>query len=196
MSNLKSRREARQTRRKKQQLHTRLIWGGIGIAVLAVIGVGVWNTIRPPVGDPYPILSPDHIEDGIEPTGYNSNPPTSGPHYARGLDRGFFDESDLPNLPPFPEGGAVHNLEHGYIVFWYNCTILEEAECAELKSDIRTFMSTSTYSKLIALPWDSTDVPLALTSWGYLLEMETFSSRQARNFIQSNWRNAPEATAP
>ena len=38
----------------------------------------------------------------------------------------FFDE----NTYEFPEGYLVHNLEHGYAIFWYNCDLLSAEECS------------------------------------------------------------------
>ncbi|NOH12230.1 MAG: DUF3105 domain-containing protein [Chloroflexi bacterium] len=158
--------------------------------------LATWNSYRPPIGQSYPIMDSEHLPGEIRPPAYNSNPPTSGPHYDQGLNPGFYDQSDLPDLPYFPEAAAVKNMEEGYIVFWYNCELVDENSCEELKDDIRFLISDSAYAKLVALPWDTTDVPLVLTSWGYLLEMESFKGGDVINFIHSNWRHAPEATAP
>jgi hypothetical protein len=46
---------------------------------------------------------------------YNSNPPTSGPHYAQWEKPGIYSKV-------LQDGNLVHSLEHGYIVISYNCT--------------------------------------------------------------------------
>ena len=61
----------------------------------------------------YPNQGQDHINEG-QTAQYNSNPPTSGPHYDVPAEPGFYE----------PESGIeperlVHNLEHGQIVIWY-----------------------------------------------------------------------------
>ncbi len=45
---------------------------------------------------------------------YNSNPPTSGPHYAQWEKPGIYSKV-------LPDGNLIHSLEHGYIVISYNC---------------------------------------------------------------------------
>jgi hypothetical protein len=191
-----ARRNRLEKKRKNQRRKSMITWGIVGIVAAALIGSLIWNNVRPPVGEAFPIMNADHIPDGTEPEPYNSNPPTSGQHYVQPLQPGFYDEEDIANLLSPAHVSAVHNLEHGYIIFWYNCDLLTEAGCDELKSELQNYMSNSLVSKLIAFPWTSTDVPLVLTAWGRLLEMETFNSSQARNFINSNRLNAPEPNAP
>lgn len=45
---------------------------------------------------------------------YNSNPPTSGPHYAEWEKPGIYDKV-------LEDGKLVHSLEHGYVIISYNC---------------------------------------------------------------------------
>ena len=95
-----------------------------------------------------------------------------------------------------PEGYLIHNLEHGYIIFWYNCNILDENECTALTDQIRQVMDSFDNFKTIAFPWDSIDVPLVMTSWGRLLRFETFDAELASNFYRTNLNKAPEPNAP
>ena len=55
-----------------------------------------------------------HVPEG-SPVTYNFNPPTGGDHYASWITKGFYGE-------PRHDGNLVHSLEHGYIIFWYDCT--------------------------------------------------------------------------
>ncbi len=139
-----------------------------------------------------------HAPDGTE-VEYNSNPPTSGPHYAQPLPAGFYDpQADPDNVAfhvPHPEGHLVHNLEHGYVIFWYNCSLLTDVECAQLKDEIRAVMDVDPL-KVIAFPWDSTDVPVVMTSWGRMLRMAAFDAAAAARFIANNRNRAPEPSAP
>ena len=190
----KSKRQQIHERQRNQKIKTNLVWGGIGLAILAVIGILVWQGIRPAEGESFDVMSNSgqHIPVDNDPGEYNSDPPTSGPHYAEELDAGFYET----NNHQFPAGYLVHNLEHGYVIFWYNCDLLNEAGCAELKSQIRSVMDELGGVKMIAYPWPSLDVPLALTSWGQLQRFNTFDAEQAKAFYRTNLNQAPEPNAP
>jgi hypothetical protein len=86
-------------------------------------------------------------------------------------------------------------MEHGYVIFWYNCTIQSETDCDGLKTDIRTVMDEYDSFKVIAFPWTSTGVPVVATSWGYLLEMESWDPVMAADFIERNRNHSPEPNA-
>jgi hypothetical protein len=58
-------------------------------------------------------LSRDHITD-ISGVVYNSNPPTSGQHFAIWAKRGAY-----PYM--ISDGHLIHSLEHGYVEISYNC---------------------------------------------------------------------------
>jgi hypothetical protein len=191
---VKSKRQQAHERQRKEKLRSNLIWGGIGLAVLSVIGLIVWQGVKPAAGESIPIMaeSSQHTAVDSDPGQYNSDPPTSGPHYPEEAKAGFYDT----NIYKFPAGYLVHNLEHGYVIFWYNCDLLDEAGCAELKSQIRAVMDELGGVKMIAYPWPSLDVPLAITSWGRLQKFEAFNAEQARSFYRANLNRAPEPTAP
>jgi len=89
-----------------------------------------------------------------------------------------------------------HNLEHGYIIYWYNCALLNADDCATLKNQIKDSLSDNGGTKLIAFPHESLDVPVVMTSWGQILRFETFDEGQARKFVQANRNRAPEPNAP
>ena len=98
--NNKARRQQIREKNKRQKLVSGFTWGGIGLAVLAVIGVFVWQGIRPAAGDSVPIMTSDpHIPVDSDPGQYNSYPPTSGLHYATEAQAGFYDETFTPTLP-------------------------------------------------------------------------------------------------
>lgn len=89
----------------------------------------------------------------------------------------------------------MHNLEHGYGIFWYNCAELNEGDCTTLKSDIQSVMNDFNSNKLIAFPWPSLDISVAMTSWGRLQRFETFDPESAAAFINTNRYRAPEPNA-
>lgn len=190
---IKKTRQEQRAKQQRQKLVSNLTWGGIGAAVLVILGFIIWQGVRPAAGESVPIMRSDpHLPTGSDPGQYNSNPPTSGLHYADTLQAGFYESNDYQ----YPAGYLVHNLEHGYVIFWYNCDLLDEAGCAELKSQIRSVMDELGGVKMIAYPWNSIDVPVVMTSWGRLQRFETFDAEQAKAFYRANLNKAPEPNAP
>jgi hypothetical protein len=194
----KSARETRQERRRKKARKNQLLWSGIGIGVLIVISFIGWAAFRPAAGEAVPIMANagDHVPEGSDPGSFNSDPPTSGQHYGQELEAGFYEETDPEVQNEYPEGYLIHNLEHGYTIFWYNCDLLDEAGCSKLKSDIKDVMNDLNNFKVIGFPRHSIGSPLVMTSWGRMLAMETLDADQARDFIRRNRNRAPEPNAP
>jgi flagellar basal body-associated protein FliL len=189
----KTKREERRKKNQRQKTTNTLIWSAIGVAVLAVVGFVVWQGVKPAAGQSFPIMvSSPHIDTDTDPGTYNSDPPTSGPHYAEEARAGFHDT----NSYKYPAGYLVHNLEHGYIIFWYNCAILDDSTCAQLKTQLRTVIDDVGEVKVIAYPWPSLDVPVVATSWGRMQKFESFDVNQAKAFYQANLNKAPEPDAP
>lgn len=194
---MKSKRKAQREKRKKSRRNTRLIWGSVAVVVVGILGYALWVAFRPTYGESIPVMADtSHVTEGEDPGPYNSNPPTSGPHYANEFNAGFYDEADVNSLPEYPAGYLVHNLEHGYVIFWYNCDLLDEQSCTMLKSQIQSVMDRFNGVKLIAFPWESIEVPVAMTSWGQLGQFEEFDENLATTFVERNRNRAPEPNAP
>lgn len=198
MSKKKTKREARRAAQQRKKLVTNLIWAGVGVAVFAVVALLLWNAFRPATGEAVPVMANagDHVPEGADPGPFNSDPPTSGPHYAQEFDAGFYDESSTEAQLDYPEGYIIHNLEHGYVIFWYNCNLLDEADCDQLKGQIKGVMDEFDGFKVIGFPRDSIDEPLVMTSWGQIQRFERFDAEQSRRFIRANRNRAPEPNAP
>lgn len=194
----KSNRNQRRTRHQRQKTNRKLVWIGVGVIVVVVIGFVIWQIVRPSAGESIPILasSGEHVPEGDDPGPFITDPPTSGPHYASEFEAGFYESSDPQVNVPYPEGYLIHNLEHGYVIFWYNCEIITEGACSNLKGGILNVMSEFNNFKLIAFPWSTADAPLVMTSWGQLQEFQAYDAERARNFIRSNRNRAPEPNAP
>ena len=124
-----------------------------------------------------------------------SDPPTSGSHYADPMPAGFYTKNSPEYLADNHDGYLIHSLEHGYVVFWYNCDLLDEQGCQDLQADIRSTMDEYNGFKLIAFPRPSITAPLVMTSWGYMQEFETFDAGLAERFIEVNPDLAPEPNA-
>jgi hypothetical protein len=193
----KSRRENLRRRRNRQSFKSNILWVGLAAVVLVIIALLAWPSVRPAEGEEVPVMaSVDHVPIDGNPGTYYSDPPTSGPHYASQLDAGFYDEIDVEEIGPYPVGYLVHNLEHGYVIFWYNCNLLESEECSELKGEIQKVMDDAKNFKVIAFPWATIDVPVVITSWGRMQRFESFDIETASSYVSRNRNRAPEPQAP
>lgn len=186
--------QAREERRR------RLIIGGWILAGLAFVGVLIfliWQEGRPEVrpGTEIPIQGANHIQLGEPHDPYNSEPPTSGPHYDTPVQAGFYDEAPADEF-------LVHNMEHGHVIIWYNCSDLSAEACDQLKSQIRDVMGRAGLSvitgtlKLVAVPRPTLDTRLALTAWGRLQTLDGFDRDAIQTFIKAYRDKAPEPGAP
>ena len=191
----KSPRETQRAKRQRQQVLGRVAWSLIGLIGVVIVGYIVWGAFRPKPGQSVPQLPASHIQPGASHEPYNSDPPTSGPHYVEPAQGGFYNET------PSDEQ-LVHNLEHGYVILWYNCSDLTSSQCDRLKSQIRGAMQAAGNStltstpKLIAVPRPTLDTQLALTTWGRLDKFDAFDQNRIVNFIRAFRDHAPEPNAP
>lgn len=121
-------------------------------------------------------------------------PPTGGKHNALSLGdtNRFYPLSEKPR----PER-AVHDLEHGYIVVWYDSQ-LPAAQVQLLQS-----MATDpSMGRLLVVGWWQGDLPLGkhvvLTSWQKTERCSSIDTAVARNFynVHVNAPQAPEAGLP
>jgi hypothetical protein len=193
----KARRQELKTRQKQRRLILYLGLAAVGIAALALTAFILIN--KPPAavtGEAVPVMaSSAHVPDGTDPGPYNSNPPSSGRHYAANLPAGFYDAAEAAAVPSLPEGYLVHSLEHGYVIFWYNCALLDEAGCEKLTGQLQELIDQENNDKVIAFPWEKGETPVTATTWGRMLRFEQFDLQQARAFVKANRNKAPEPNA-
>jgi hypothetical protein len=196
-----SKREQLRARNLRRKRMTTLAAIAAGVIVVGIISYLVWQNNQPApaatassLGESIPVR-PDtsHVPDGTDPGPFNSDPPSSGRHYAEPAAAGFYDADPFPS---HPEGHLVHSLEHGYVIFWYNCDLLSQTGCADLKAQIQDVMQREDNLKVIAFPWPTLESPVVMTSWGRLLKFETFDPNQAQTFVRAYRNQAPEPDAP
>ncbi len=96
-------------------------------------------------------------------------------------------DSNLPNEV------TTHNLEHGGIVIGYNN--LTPAETDQLKGIVRALMN-GTYRKIILEPYPLTNAKVALTSWGWLLNLQSVDQIQIVQFTRSHYSDPNFAPEP
>lgn len=188
----------------------------IGIGIITVIGLFFWifkETNRPQPGMQIPDLGRGHVPVGTEEF-YNSNPPTSGPHYEVWTRAGILD------APP-DDRFLLHSLEHGYIIMSYNCDLqnplvgmVNEAsnsaklatdsanlsepfrspDCATLKDNLAKVFDEKGKRKLIVVPRPDLNTPIALTAWTRLQKLDAFDKDAIHGFIDAYRDQGPEKT--
>ena len=127
-----------------------------------------------------PILGQEHIPVGASHPPYNSNPPTSGWHYAEPAPWGMHQNE-------LPDEQLIHNLEHGGI--WISYVGIDDATKSALEK-----IATSQI-KVVIEPRAKNDAPIILASWGRLLKLERFDEEAVLDFIKANRNRSPEPFA-
>ena len=213
----RDRREKQKRQKQRQQPRRRgsggitnpLVIGGFVIAAIALafFGLRAAGVFEPPaaaidlnsadfqvpagttIGTQEPLQQAEHIVPPAKGS-YNTVPPTSGQHYNQaGVAPAAWGikDSNLPNEV------TTHNLEHGGVVIGY--ANLTPAETDQLKSIVRAMMN-GTYRKIILEPYPLADAKVALTSWGWLLKLQSVDQIQIVQFTRSHYSDpkfAPEA---
>jgi hypothetical protein len=163
-----------------------LIW----LIILALLAWWVVSSIRKnlPEGEDFSqalsSMGREHIALGTgstTPEGkYNSNPPSSGPHYPNTAKTGFYDE-------PLEDQFIIHNLEHGDIWIAYHPRIsdLARSELAKLAERY-----------VIISPREANDFDISLVSWGRIdsfnLKSDSLPIQRIRDFILRYDDQGPE----
>jgi hypothetical protein len=107
-------------------------------------------------------------------------PPSSGPHNANPLPDSihFYQRADKPTLER-----AVHNLEHGFIVAWYD-NELPQAEVTKLQT-----IAGQAGERFIAVPWDRGVFPdgrhFVLSAWDRTQRCGTVSADVVADFVKT-----------
>jgi hypothetical protein len=116
----------------------------------------------PTVGTAVAVQPNSVLEAGTSYTEYPSDPPTSGPSYATGVDWGIYTEQQANEA-------VVRNLEQGGIVV--NHSLTDEAQLADLTSYLEAQLGYP--GCFVAQPHASVaEGSVTLTSWGWT---ETYS---------------------
>jgi hypothetical protein len=168
--------------------------GVLAVAAVAfvILGGGAkLDTEAAPVENyPYPVqfFPPDpagrtHFAQSETYDDYNSNPPTSGPHTVA-VAPGVYDV-------PVAKESAVHNMEHGQVVVWYNCEggpqPLAEPACAGLRQDLATIVTDANDGgkRVLMTPYAEMDRRIALTAWQFLDAFDEFDAQRVRTFTDT-----------
>ena len=161
-----------------------IIWA---LVIIAVVGGFYWLSLlskkaeKSQSGEAVPIQGREHITVGAVHPEYNSNPPTSGWHYAEPANWGFNDKE-------LPDEQLIHNLEHGGI--WISYKDIDESTKIKLQDLGRRYPQS-----VVVTPREKNDAKIALASWGRLQKLEQYDEETIIKFIKVNRNKSPEPIA-
>ena len=182
-------REARQLARRRRERRSRLYVLGSVLAIV-ILGAAAFLLLRDTGpkpgfamqelpgrhGPPYLYIT-DTVIDGVAAT----VPPTSGSHDPRRSAYGFLGG-------PVVSEAAVHNMEHGAVVIWY------QPGDPDLAGEINQLVRSLGRSCLVAGSYSQMSFEVAATVWGRVLPQAAFEREALLEFVRT-YRGArgPEA---
>lgn len=179
-------REAKHAAAGRHNLATSMLWWGAFFLVIGgLIAYVIWDIFKPLAGTKYEILERSHVQPGA-PIAYNSDPPTSGPHYAETEEWGISDK-------PLVIEKLVHNLEHGGIVIYYKCPSAETG-CEEFVKNLKDLVQRLAKSdrKITLSPNEKLDAKIVLAAWGWMDKLNEFDEKRITKFFDDHINRGPE----
>lgn len=194
LSRAQRRRQKRESSRLKklenQKLKNKSSFLKVTIFLLIVIAIPVfWYINKGPKGPEVPnnevtvpIMNVEHTSN-TDNVIYNSNPPTSGPHFGNWHKEWKFYETELPT------GGLIHNMEHGGVVLYYKPSV-DEGTKAQLKD------FTEDNFKIIASANEDIPAQMTLAAWGVYELFDSFDEAKFKRFYKKHLNHGPENVYP
>ncbi len=176
--------------RRRTRLYKKILTWVIVVLLLGGGWYWIWRAFSKPASSlgsdfskEYANIGREHIPDGSPHILYNSNPPTSGPHWANPVRDGIYDKTQ-------PDEGLIHSLEHGRIWISYKPSIPSVAKdklIAIAKSE----------PLLILTQRSANDTDIAVVAWQRLDTFNlssdgSFDEKRIRDFITRYRDNGPE----
>lgn len=168
----------------------------IGIIAVVIIGIGIVLSIpdakqealkvkgdesATEVGQTLEDQGREHIQVSASHDSYNSNPPTSGPHYIQPAEWGIYES-------PLPDEQLVHNLEHGGLWISY--------KDIDTETKVKLEAISKANGGVILTPRSANDQKIAIASWRHLETMDSYDETKILEFIEANKNKSPEPEAP
>jgi hypothetical protein len=148
---------------------------GAGFVVLIAVPVAINTSQRTNLpGEVFPDQGNAHIAEGDTSVDYNSDPPTSGPHWETMASWGSYDFV-------VPDQVLLHNLEDGGVILWYAHGSREEnrVRISQLEEVTRGF------ERVIIAPREDLEAPFAVTAWGRRQLFSDINQTEMRAFIEA-----------
>ena len=171
---------------------------GLPIALVAVVGglLGLFamanngNTPAkasgPLLGDQHANQGQTHIAVGSSHVAYNSEMPSSGPHYPTPTSWGI-------KTDPIVDETLVHNEEHGGIVIAYKPDLSAD-QVSKLKDIAGKLPQSSQFNevKVVLVPRPANVKPIELAAWTYTYNLDTPDANKITQFYNDHLDKGPE----
>lgn len=169
----------------------------IVVAGAALVALGIFVSREKPkeaekpsqtlIGIKHPNQGQKHlktIDEAHEP--YNSDLPSSGPHYIFPAEWGIHTGVVLDEV-------MMHNLEHGGIVIAYRPDLPKEdiAKLETIAANLQTFGHAKAY-KVLMFAREKNTHPIQLASWLYTLDLESVDEDKIEQFYGDHLDQSPE----
>ncbi len=168
--------------RRKNFKKALLVGSVVLVIALLVFGLVWWNkwTSKNLPGMVITDQGREHVGPEHKHT-YNSNPPTSGPHFSSPAEWGVYKEELADEI-------LIHNLEHGGIWISYK---------PDVPDDVRVKLENFYEKwgrKIIVTPRVKNDTDVALVAWGHLdkFGVSEYSDERVDRFIKAFRNKGPE----
>ncbi|MBI3631052.1 MAG: DUF3105 domain-containing protein [Candidatus Sungbacteria bacterium] len=174
----------------RRRRNKKIFWGVVVLIAAAGLADGVvqyakdYNKNLP--GQSYPVQGQEHVALDYA-FSYNSNPPTSGPHFSQPANWGVYDYEVHDKL-------FIHNLEHGGVWISYRPNIP-----ASVIGDLKSIVNELGGSKLVMASRSANDNDIAVAAWTRLLKFNLVGGRlsedqknQIRAFYRAFKNRGPE----
>ena len=144
------------------------------------------------IGTSHPSQGEKHIAEGQKHEAYNSDPASSGPHYA---------DTSAPTpwgvyTQEVPDEVFLHNEEHGGVIVTYK----PDLPADQLKKLRALFappysLKSFTPSKAVVTPRAKNTHAIELAGWTYTLNLDQYDETTIMKFYLQRVSKAPEPTA-
>ncbi|HUP26359.1 MAG TPA: DUF3105 domain-containing protein [Candidatus Limnocylindrales bacterium] len=169
-------------------------WIVVILLTVGVIGYAVHKKPAAPqrLGVEHPDQGQQHIDVGQQHEAYNSDPPSSGPHYSNQLAPttwGVHTEELADEI-------LVHNEEHGGILVTYRPDLPAD-QIKKLQELFAAPYSRKDFHplKVVVIPRSKNTKPIELASWTRTLSLDNYDENALVQFYLTNVNKAPESNA-
>lgn len=137
-----------------------------------------------------PPASARHVTQ-CEDISYSTNPPSGGEHYGVWA---AFQSYDFP----LSAGYLVHDLEHGAVVFWYDCPEGCEDDVASVQALIDALpedplcAGTGASRRAILVPYPALGTRWGVSAWGHALSADCVDEAAFTDFYTRHYAQGPE----
>jgi hypothetical protein len=144
--------------------------------------------------DTPPLMPAEHVPIGTD-VQWDSNPPSSGPHFPIWAAYQAYST-------PVPRGYYVHDQEHGGVVLLYRCddaggcpdvaAALQAASDSIPDDPLCTSGGEGVRVRTVITPDPLLDVPIAAAAWGWTYRAQCLDQASLNAFAQAHYGQGPE----